>query len=276
MELAAHDGHMTRAAAALDVPQSSMSRRIHALETDLKLPLLIHAGRTVRLTPAAMDLAARVREPLRDLALAIDEAAGESDGEHGTVRFGFPLTMGTGHVPDLLSAFRRAHPGITVTLKQAHGSELTHDLETGVLELALVIPPPERVHHQVIGAQEILAAVPRDHPLAGEPRIPLAQLAGETFIANPRDYHLRGMTEKWCADAGFIPDIGVEVTEFGTIRELVSRGLGVALLPHDDRAPSSMVEVPLAREHRRAVGLAWATSVLTPATRSLQEFILRG
>jgi len=56
-ELAAHDGHMTQAAAALGIPQSSMSRRIHALEATLRTPLLVRNGRTVRLTPAAIALA---------------------------------------------------------------------------------------------------------------------------------------------------------------------------------------------------------------------------
>lgn len=272
--LAAHDGHMTRAAAALGIPQSSMSRRIHSLEGDLRTPLLVHAGRTVRLTAAGEDLARRIRDPLRELGLAIDAVVGEGDGEHGTVRFGFPLTMGSGRLPDLLSAFRRAHPGITVTLKQGHGSELVRDLETGALDLAVTIPPPERLPHTVIGSQEILAALPRTHPLAGAKRIRLAQLRSETFIANPPDYHLRGTTERWCTAAGFTPAIAVEVTEFATIRELIARGLGVALLPHDDRAPSDVAEVPLAGEHRRAVALARATTTLAPATRHLHDFIL--
>lgn len=273
-ELAAHDGHMTRAAEALGVPQSSMSRRIHALETDLRMPLLIRTGRTVRLTPAALDLARRIGEPLRELGLAIDAVVGESDGEHGTVRFGFPLTMGSGRLPDLLSAFRRAHPGITVTLKQGHGSELVRDLETGTLDLAITIPPPDRLPHTVIGSQEILAALPVGHPLAGARRIRLAQLRSDTFIANPPDYHLRGSTERWCAAAGFTPTIGVEATEFSTIRELIARGLGVALLPHDDRAPSDVTEVPLVGEHRRAVALVRATTTLGPATRHLHDFVL--
>ncbi|WP_019203834.1 LysR family transcriptional regulator [Tsukamurella sp. 1534] len=274
VELEAHDGHMTRAAEALGVPQSSMSRRIHALEGDLKIPLLVHAGRTVRLTPAATDLARRIRGPLAELGGVLEEAAGGADPEHGTVRIGFPLTMGTGLLPDLLSAFRHAHPGISVTLTQAHGSELAGRLEAGDLDLAVMIPPPDRLHHTVIGAQEILAALPRGHRLAGARSVRLADLAAETFIANPASYHLRRMTETWCATAGFAPDVALEVTEFGTIRELIDRGLGVALLPHDDRAPSGVVEVPLAGEHRRAVALARATSTLTPVARSLHDFVL--
>ncbi len=272
--LAENDGHMTRAAESLGVPQSSMSRRIHTLESELGVPLVIRTGRTVRLTPQARDLARRLRGPLHDLRTAVDEATGRADGDHGTVRFGFPLTMGTGWIPDLLAGFRREHPGITVTLVQAHGAELAAGLEHGSLDLAVTIPPPDRLPHTFIGTQDVLAILPDGHPLAGAESIRLQQLRRATFIANPPAYHLRTMTEKWCADAGFEANITLEVSEFGTIAELVARGLGVALLPHDQRAPSGVREVPLAGVHRRAIALARATETLAPATRRMHDFIL--
>ena len=40
-ELVACDGHITRAAERLGIPQSSMSRRIHALQKSLGVPLAV-------------------------------------------------------------------------------------------------------------------------------------------------------------------------------------------------------------------------------------------
>ena len=59
-ELDSQGGHMTRAADSLGIPQSSMSRRIHALEKTLGVRLLTQEGRTVRLTPVAVQLAEQV------------------------------------------------------------------------------------------------------------------------------------------------------------------------------------------------------------------------
>lgn len=274
VELAAHDGHMTEAAAALAVPQSSMSRRIHALEVELGIPLLIRDGRIVHLTAAARRLAQYSREPLRQLDLAIDEITGEADPDHGTVRFGFPLTMGSGRIPDLLAEFRRRHPGITVLLKQAHGSALSADLLAGDLDLAVVIPAPERLRHVRIGTQRIRAVVPEGHRRAADRSVRLEDLAEETFIANPPSYNLRQLTEAWCLDAGFAPNIAMEVTEFATIRELLRRGLGVALLPHDERSPADLVELPLNGERfNRDITLAWGTDGEAPATSRLSSFL---
>ncbi|WGL51718.1 LysR family transcriptional regulator [Nocardioides sp. BP30] len=275
--LAENDCHMTRAAATLGVPQSSMSRRIHALEHDLGLPLLIHDGRVVRLTPAAQQLARQVREPLRDLERVVGAITGEADPDSGTVRFGFPLTMGSGLIPDLLVEFRRRHPGIRVALKQAHGAQLSADLLAGSLDLALTIPAPERLQHVLVGTQQIHVLLPEDHRLADADRIRLEDLREETFIANPASYNLRQLTERWCHDAGFTPDVAIEVTEFATIRELISRGLGIALLPHDERTPPGIAERPLAGTgHHRAIALAWSASVPAPATRRLSTFLREG
>lgn len=272
--LAAHDGHMTRAAESLGVPQSSMSRRIHALEKQLRVPLLIHDGRIVRLTTAAQDLARQAREPLHRLDLIVGAITGAADPDHGTVRFGFPLTMGSGQIPDLLVDFRRRHPGIRVTLKQAHGAELASDLRDGALDLAVLIPAPPQLRHTVLGTQQIHALLPRDHRLAQAPGLYLKDLAGETFIANPASYNLRQLTETWCQQAGFSPDIAIEVSEFATIRELIGRGLGVALLPHDERTPTETVELPLlGGQFRRDIALAWGATSEAPATARLSGFL---
>lgn len=274
--LAGADGYMTQAAADLDIPQSSMSRRINALEAALRVPLLIHDGRRVRLTPAARRLAGRVRGPLDELDQILAEVTGEADPEHGTVRFGFPLTMGSGRIPDLLAAFRREHPGIRVQLKQAHGSELVSNLTNGELDLAVVIPPPEHVRHTAIGSQRILVTLPRGHHLSGASELDLTALEGETFIANPPSYNLRQLTETWCREAGYVPDIAIEVTEFATIRELVARNLGIALLPHDDRTPPSVVEVRISgTQFTRTIALAWGTAHQAAPTRSLNDYLLR-
>lgn len=273
-ELAAHEGHMTQAAAALKIPQSSMSRRIHALEATLRAPLLIHDGRTVRLTPAAMTLAQKARGPLQELDAALANIAGDADEDTGTVRFGFPLTMGSGAVPDLLAAFRREYPGIHLQLKQAHGSALIDDLRNGVLDIAITIPPPADLHCTILATQKVCLVVPQSHPLARATTVDLAELRSEMFIANPLSYNLRQLTEEWCQQAGYTPNVTVEITEFATIRELIVRELGVSLLPRSERPLPGIVEIPLrGDQYRREIALAWAITNQTAVAKRFAEFV---
>lgn len=275
VELVAQDGHMTQAASVLGVPQSSMSRRVHALEGELGVPLIVRSGRTVTLTPAARDLVAQVRGPLHELELAVGAVAGTADPEHGTIRFGFPLTMGSGKVPDLLTAFHRKHPGIRLHLKQAHGSALMAELRSGDLDLAITIPPPSNLRHVIIDTQPICAALPKGHDLATRASLRLDELQGETFIANPLSYNLRALTEAWCRQSGFSPAVSIEITEFATIRELIGRGLGIALLPHNNQPMPGMVEVPLSGDgdYSRDVALVWSPVPPTPASEQLSGYL---
>lgn len=273
-ELAKHDGHMTRAADSLGIPQSSMSRRIHALEKTLGLRLLIQDGRAVRLTPAAARLAARARDPLHALEATVESIAGEADAEHGVVRFGFPLTMGSGRLPELIAEFHRRAPGIRLQITQAHGSRLQADLKAGDLDVAVMIPASDDLRHSIIGTQTIHAVLPATHRLATRKRLRLSELSAEPFIANPVSYNLRQLTESWCEAAGFTPQIAVEITEFATIHELIGRGLGIALLPHDERSAPNTVEVALTpNTYRREIALAWSPTAVTPASRRLLGFI---
>lgn len=267
---------MTEAATALGVSQSSISRRLHTLEQLLGIPLLIRDGRNVRLTAQARSLVDDVRRPLLELHRALDRAVDDGDPETGTVRFGFPLTMGAGLVPELLAGFRNRHPRVRLELKQAHGAELLDDLRSGELDLAVTIPPATDLPHRVIGTQTIVAALPQRHRLAGRTEIGLAELADDVFIANPAYYNLRQLTEKWCGTAGFEPQIVVEITEFATIRELVERGLGVALLPAADDATPGVCEVPITGALlQREIALAWPSSIFSPVVESMFDYLMR-
>lgn len=266
---------MTHAATALGIPQSSMSRRIHSLEVALRTPLLVRDGRTVRLTAAAMSLVQKARDPLRELGAALTDLVGDADPETGTVRFGFPLTMGSGAVPDLLAAFRREHPGILLQLKQAHGSALIDDLKSGILDIAITIPLPTDLHHTVLATQEICLVVSDSHTLAHASTVQLAELRAETFIANPLSYNLRQLAEQWCRQAGYPPNVAVEITEFATIRELIDRDLGVALLPRSERPLPGTVEIFLQDgPYQRDICLAWATPKQTAVAKRFANFIL--
>ncbi|SDS92740.1 DNA-binding transcriptional regulator, LysR family [Brevibacterium siliguriense] len=274
VELVDQDGHLTEAAAALGIPQSTMSRRLRALEGHLGVPLTVPRGRAIGLTRAALDLVAVVRSPLAEIDAALVDLAEAADPEHGTIRFGFPLTMGAGEVPDLLAAFNRAHPGIRLDLKQAHGAELVADLQMGTLDLAIIIPPPPEVNHEVFARQTILAALPDVHPLAGAGSITLDQLAGEEFIATPATYNLRALTDRWCQECGFDPEVKIEVTEFSTIREFVGRGMGVALIPPAVRRVEGITEVTLdGPDHVREIALCSAVRRPGRVVERLRDFI---
>lgn len=271
------DGHLTHAAWRLGIPQSSMSRRLRSLERRVGAPLVVTRGRAVALTPLALDLAKRVRAPLADLATGVREATADTDPDHGLVRFGFPLSMGSGRLPDSLVRFSREYPGIRLNLKQAHGAALMADLRRGDLDLAITIPEPADLPFINLGHQTIVAVVSRRHRLAGQANIRLAELRNEDFVATPPDFNLRQLTEARCGAVGFTPRVSVEVNDFATMLEFVARGLGVALIPQpvvDTRAVSSLGLG--ADAFARAIALVWPSRLESTVTQRLSAHIRAG
>lgn len=273
-DAAAEEGHFTRAAQRLGVPQSSLSRRIKTMEHLLGVALFQPVGRGVALTPQGRDL----YEHTRGLVAVLDDAIGrvraDADPDSGLVRFGFPLTLGPVSIPSLLAQFHTKAPRIRLHLVQAHGEALAEQVREGRLDLAVMIPPPPDLPTVALGRQRIDLHVARTHALAGRTRVDLAELAVESFIANPPSYQLRTLLDTWCAAAGFMPRVVFEITEFETLRALVALGQGVALLPAAEVANPDLAVIPIDGERDREVGLVSGDHDSTLAVARLREFLI--
>ncbi|MFD4459882.1 LysR family transcriptional regulator [Nocardia sp. NPDC058480] len=273
-DAAAEEGHFTRAAQRLGVPQSSLSRRIKTIEQLLGVTLFQPVGRGVALTPAGRDLYERTRGLVRALDDAVHRVRADADPDSGLVRFGFPLTLGPISIPSLLAQFHTRAPRIRLHLVQAHGEALAEQVRDGRLDLAVMIPPPADLPTVDLGRQRIDLHVSRTHPLARRTHIDLAELADETFIANPPSYQLRTLLDTWCAAAGFTPRVVFEITEFETLRALVALGQGVALLPAAEVANPDLAVIPIDGERDREVGLVSGDHNSTLAVARLREFLI--
>ncbi|MGW5572712.1 LysR family transcriptional regulator [Nocardia thailandica] len=273
-DAAAAHGHVTRGAAAMGVPQSTLSRRIASLEALLEVELFQPAGRGVVLTPAGRALREHTAGLLPSLDAAVRAVRADADPEAGLVRFGFPYTLGPVSIPALLARFHRQAPRIRLHLVQGHGEALADRIRAGDLDLAVIIPPPADLPTVTLGEQRIHLHVAVGHRLAGRARVRLADLSDEAFIANPPGYQLRSLLDSWCAAAGFTPRVQFEITEFDTLRALVAHGLGVALLPDAEQPHPATAVVRLDGRRRRAIGLVSPRHRPTPAVARLREFLV--
>ncbi|MEV6768674.1 LysR substrate-binding domain-containing protein [Nocardia sp. NPDC051030] len=272
-DAAAAEGHITRAAQQLGVPQSSLSRRLKTLEQILGVQLFQPVGRGITLTPAGRELSERTRDLVRALDDAVSVVRSNADPDSGLVRFGFPLTLGPVSMPSLLADFHTAAPRIRLHLVQAHGEALADQIRAGRLDLAVMIPSPADLPAIVLGHQRIHVYVARHHRLAAQHTVDLTELAEERFIANPPSYHLRHMLDSWCAEAGFTPNVAFEITEFETLRALVAHGLGIALLPEPETPHPDLHRISLTTPRDRTIGLVSGNHRPTPAVARLHDYL---
>jgi DNA-binding transcriptional LysR family regulator len=221
---------------------------------------------------AARDITRRYDQLRQDLA-------GLLDPDTGTVRLAFLDSLGTSLVPRILHDFRREAPRIRVVLRQEPGHEILRDLTAGRSEVALISPrPPEPYGWLPLQRQRLVLVVPLGHRLAARHQVRPGELGEEDFVAAPRGFGFRTVTDK-LLDAGGVatPRVSFEIADLPAIEGLVGAGLGVAILPDQFAGMSGTVGIPLsAQDSERVIGLTWRTSQpLTPAAERFLQFLRR-
>lgn len=226
--------HFGRAAAQLHMTQPPLTQAIQQLERRLGVLLFERTRRSVALTPAGAALLEPARQLLAQAATLAARARSAASGEIGRIRLGFVSTVGFGPLPGWLRAFREAHPGIAVELREATGDVQfeafgQRELDAGFVLHAPGIEPPPPLQRLSLGIEPLLLALPETRPR----RRGATQWLHEPLVIFPRAiapslydavlafYHRHGVT----------PAIAQEAIQMQTIVNLVSAGLGVALVP---------------------------------------------
>jgi len=229
----AEEANFTRAAERVHISQSGVSAQVKQLERELGAVLIDRSGRTAGLTAAGRAALGHARAALasaESLRRAVDEVKGLIRGRIvvGTVP-ACPVTP----LFDALSGFHRDHPEVEITLVEDASDRLLDRLGTGAADLVLTGcaggPPAGHHSHTIISEPPVLA-VPQDHPLAGLPRVTLADLAEHRLICMPRGTGVRTAFDEACARAGVRCTVELQASAPSAVADLVIRGLGAAVL----------------------------------------------
>ncbi|MEV0067825.1 MULTISPECIES: LysR family transcriptional regulator [unclassified Amycolatopsis] len=270
----AREGQVTKAAAALGVPQPTVTRHLARLENVLGVRLYTRAQGGMTLTADGEQFVKPVQQALAVLTTAIDDLQVRT--AHERLRLGFLHTLGEQAVPLLLRRFAEGAPQIKFSLVQDSADQLLRLLREDQVELCLTSPLPALPDIEVarLGQQRLVLAVPATHVLAGESEVPLAAAASDDFVTLGVGNYMRQMAADLCRAAGFEPRIAFEAAGISTLRGLVAAGLGVAIVPAAPAPVPGLVEVPLTDAGAyREVGLAWRVDVeLTEPAQRFRSF----
>ncbi|MDT0440682.1 LysR family transcriptional regulator, partial [Streptomyces doudnae] len=165
----AEELHFGRAAKRLQMAQPPLSQQIRQLEKELGVQLFRRNTRSVRLTSAGESFLEPVRTVLEDLDTAVRAARSAGKGEYGRVTIGFAGASTHETLPRLTRAVRAAHPGLELVMTgQTYANTALSRVADGSLDLGFVRLPVTRpgVAHRVIDEEELICALPSDHPLA--------------------------------------------------------------------------------------------------------------
>ena len=192
------------------------------------------------------------------------------------------MTTAAVDVPELLQRFRAQHPDVRVLLRSGRSDELAAAIRNGDLDIAFLgLPEDERpsgVETVVLDHGEHLLVVPAGHRLAGVPQVTLRDIAEESFVDFVAGTPARAQSDQAFAAAGLVREVAYEAGAVELITRLISRGLGVALLPSAFIRPlaaddPALALVPVADGPHRIEYLAWSRFNPSPATRAMLDVL---
>lgn len=261
-------GGFTRAADMLLRRQSTLSLQIKRLEDGLGRRLLDRTSRRVQLTAEGESLLGHARQMLElndRLVARLNEPALE-----GTVRLGTPEDFATTHLPQVLSRFAQAYPGVQLEVTCDLTLTLIGRFRRGDFDLVLVKREPERSDRGVRVWREPLVWVAAE-------RLALPSNGPLPLVVSPPPCVYRKRATDALNTARRPWRVAYSCASLAGQHAAVKAGLGVTVLPKDMVPPGlSAIErrKDLPDLHDTEIALLSARRLSAPARR-LHEHIVR-
>ncbi|MFJ8435387.1 LysR family transcriptional regulator [Kitasatospora sp. NPDC094019] len=260
-------GGFGSAAVELGVSQSAVSHAVAALERVLGAPVL-HRGSPARPTPLGERVLPHARTAVASATAVGSIAEHHRGGLTGTVRLAAPTTVCQGLLPSLLRDWRAEHPRLTVRVFEGEDDELAVWLEAGTVDAAVLVDPGPLPPGAVpLGTDSMHALLRRDHPLAGEATVDVAELEDDDFLLSEGgcERHIRDAYRR--AGVRFAPRH--RIRDLNTLIGMVHAGVGVSVMPAlaQPMLPPDCVLVPIRPAAHRTltltgpVGRPWSPAV---------------
>lgn len=258
-------GSYVRAAEALGVSQSALTKRIARLERQLGARLLERGVFGAHPTAAGrvlMDTARRMCAERRVLEL---ELGALESGRAGEVRLGVGVSVTGRILPLACRELYRQHPGVSVVVEEAMYPKLVSMLLRGELDLLVTAPHAEfeldhELHAKPVFTDSDVVTLRARHPLAGKPGVTPAQLAKFPWVIARQVAPVREKLWRALLAAGAAPPTQVILADSAQVtKSLLLQGDFVALLSPEvtqiERAANLLVTPDLPQLQQTRQGL---------------------
>lgn len=270
---------ITRAAERLHVSQPSITKAIKKLEAELDSQLLDRSQKVLELTPEGTLFLSRIELALQSIEDAVCELNDYKNFQKGAIKVGIPPMIGSYLFPKIFFQFRQCYPNLEFSIQEEGSMAILERLEKGELDLGIAIVncAADSLHVSPMATQQILACLPKQHPLAdGRSSIAFPDLDDQPIIMLKDDSYHRQVIMAEFKKHNLNPHIILSSSQIETIKGLVTSGTGIAFfLDAVVRKDSSLIALPLAEPLFAKIGLAWKKEkYLSRASRVFIDFIM--
>lgn len=239
------------------ISQPAVSARIKRLEEHFNTELFERKPAGLRLTSAGkvfFDYAQRLESMVAEAERAVQDIT-EGDDVH--LHLGANRSATSCMLPNLLLHFSQSCPNVRIRTELQSPEQLLERLSLGFLDAVIVelAVDEERYHVTPLLRDEVVAIVPRDHPLAAAGSISIEQLRKEPLITNASSSGTRQLLRErldlldlYDSDLNIV----MELQSSTLVKEMTVRRPGVGLVSRltmrEETARSDLVMLSISDE----------------------------
>ncbi|MFT5171939.1 MAG: DNA-binding transcriptional LysR family regulator [Gammaproteobacteria bacterium] len=268
------------AATDLGVSQPTLTRTVRRAEDMLGVALFTRTTRRVSLTEAGQEFIPLAQRLLGDLGLGLRNIRELAKVERGQLTIATLMTVAHGVLPPAVARFAERYPSVGIDLREGVQASVLEEVRSGSADFGLgdeadIGGPLESDRLGVYGFSVVL---PKGHRLLRKESLTLEDIADERLVAMPKDAAARRTLDAVSLAAGVSLNSHFTTSQFTTAFELVSVGLGVAVVPsiffarpHPADVSSRPLDAPGAVQ--RLAVITRSDRVLTPAASAFLDVL---
>jgi DNA-binding transcriptional LysR family regulator len=255
-------GSFTAAADYYYISQSSLSKRIIALEEELGVTLFDRSKRNVSLTEAGEAFLAHAQQLGGTFqSMMFDMENFKVEKEYISIG-AIPVITEYG-IPDLIARFRTLKPKIELQMVEVDGINILPALDKLRFDLAITRQnylDYDKYEAVMISEDQFLVAVSKHHPFADRKSVSIKDLKEQNFIVFDQVTGLQRLIIDECNKVGYEPTIFYASHQKISVLGLVGANIGIALIPikiYDYHKNPEVTEIALEEDLKCNIVLAY-------------------
>ncbi len=175
---------LRQAATAINIRQSTLSRRLRDLECRLGAILFERTNGGTRPTVAGLEFFEHARRIIEDTEIALRVLRSRSRGEYGKLTIGMYASLATGNMHATLAEYHRRLPDVDVHTMDGSHSRLMCALARNTVDVAVMTEYQSGWDDRALPLwrERVIVALPERHPLAEHGAVSWRQLANQRLI----------------------------------------------------------------------------------------------
>lgn len=276
---------ITRAAEALFVDSSTISKSINNLEEKLGVPLFTKDGRALMLTPYGKKFYYYVESGMSTIEAGIHEMHELANETRGHVNLSTIYSVASYYIPSLLTEFSKTHPEITIDLAQRPSGSVLDSVSEGTSDLGICSNFEQEEDYPNLSSlllfkEKVDLLVSVDHPLAAKDSVLYEEIKDENFIGYTQNTSITKEVRhaiKTVCPKNYEAKIVYTCNEDNTAASLIRNNLGIGFVPSIPTVDMTGLKAIKVEDILvdRGISLIWNHETkLTKASQTLQKIIL--